>query len=279
MISTRTADTSGVPRLIRSAGLLVAVCAAASVPAAQSGEVRFLASVQRKATGHLPFVPPMPHAYGLVTNEYAHWNPRHPDARRSRVWDMTSGSLFSRAGAGWTGEPDGRSPDARSARRNDSAVFRLNTRRSDFGDVRVSLDLDIKRLVTTPRTPAQDYDGVHIWLRYQSQYHLYVVTIARRDGTVLFKRKDFGGPSNGGTYVRIGRSIRLPYPRRRWFHVAAQARNTRAGVELSMWVAWRLVERVTDRSALAIRKPGAVGIRGDNAEFLFRRFRVDAARG
>src|SRR4051794_34420913 len=31
---------------------------------------------------------------GLITNEYAYWNPSDPRAVQSPLWEMTSGSLF-----------------------------------------------------------------------------------------------------------------------------------------------------------------------------------------
>jgi hypothetical protein len=92
-------------------------------------------------------------------------------------WQMTSGSLFAADGAGWSGIPDGTEADATSSNGNDSAVFRLNTNRFDFGDVAVSFDLRNDGLAATSRTPAQAYDGVHVWLRYQSQYQLYAVSM------------------------------------------------------------------------------------------------------
>ena len=40
----------------------------------------------------------------------------------------------------------------------------------DFDHVDVSVMLRVDDLVTTDRTPAQDYDGAHIWVRYQSEF-------------------------------------------------------------------------------------------------------------
>ena len=49
-----------------------------------------------------------------------------------------------------------------------SAVFRMVSVERDFNDVDVSVTLRVDELVTTGRTPAQDYDGAHIWVRYES---------------------------------------------------------------------------------------------------------------
>jgi hypothetical protein len=37
---------------------------------------------------------------GLITNEYAYWNPTHSDAVISPDWEMTSGSPFARTTPG-----------------------------------------------------------------------------------------------------------------------------------------------------------------------------------
>src|SRR5690242_19497975 len=60
---------------------------------------------------------------GLITNEFAYEHPLSPQAALSPVWEVTSGSLFGRDGAGWTGPPDGIAPGPTSAAHNDSAVF------------------------------------------------------------------------------------------------------------------------------------------------------------
>src|SRR4029079_8521338 len=118
---------------------------------------------------------------GLITNEFAHWNPTNPSAIHSPVWDMTSGSEFGSSGAGWTGVPDDVGPNATSSNGTNSAVFRLVTKQSNFGDVSVSFLLRNQGLTTTPSTPAVDWDGVHIFLRYQSEESLYYASINRRD--------------------------------------------------------------------------------------------------
>jgi hypothetical protein len=77
----------------------------------------------------------------LVTNEYAHWNPQAPASRIANDWDVTSGSLFVHNGVAWSGAPDKATPDATSSNGSGSSVFRMTTRRHDFGDVAVSLNL------------------------------------------------------------------------------------------------------------------------------------------
>jgi len=213
----------------------------------------------------------------LVTNEYDHWHGADPLAIRSPAWDMTSGSLYVRNGSWWTGHPDDVSPGPGSQAGTDSAVFRMTTRSGPFGNVRVALALRIDGFVTTPRTPAQDWDGVHVFLRYQSQYLLYYASINRRDGTTAIKKKEPGGPTNGGTYYILAEG-RAAVPIGDWQAVAATVQTLPDGsVRIALYRgADRLLEAIDTGSVGGppITSPGAVGIRGDNCEFEFRDFRV-----
>lgn len=217
---------------------------------------------------------------GLVTNEFAMWNPSSSLAVVSPDWEMTSGSLFARNGLGWSGVPDGVSPDARSASHTDSAVFRLTTRRADFTNVRVAFDLRMLRLVTTPRTPPVDWDGVHVFLRYQSEYSLYYASVDRRDGTVAIKKKVPGGSTNGGTYSTLATG-RHAWPSGRWEHVTASVVTNRDGsVTIELRAGGALLARATDDGRVGgppIRAAGKTGIRGDNAEFEVDAFTVTPA--
>lgn len=247
--------------------------------------VAAMTPMRASASSSLLFAPAIANVAGLVTNEYAHWNSTQPNAVRSSDWAMTSGSLFSSVGAaggvGSSGIPDDRAPDVRSLRGTNSAVFRLNTKRSDFGNVNVRFKLNIEALGSTRSTPAVAWDGIHIWLRYQSEESLYYASVARRDGRVLVKKKCPGGASNGGTYYTI--SPEVPGHRitpNAWSYVSASVRNNPNGtVTINVYSNDQLVTTATDTGigCAAITRPGAVGIRGDNARFRFHTFQVRAA--
>jgi hypothetical protein len=217
---------------------------------------------------------------GLITNEYATWNPNSPQAVKSADWQMTSGSLFAQGGAGSTGVPDGcSSASPSSSPCTASAVFRLNSARHDFGDVTVSTDLRVQRLVSTSRTPAVAWDGVHVWLRYQSEESLYYASFARRDGRIVVKKKCPGGSENGGTYYELapGEVSGFPIPFGAVQHLAAGVVNNADGsVTVTMQRDGATILTATDRGlgCAPITAPGAVGIRGDNAEFSFDEFAV-----
>jgi hypothetical protein len=237
------------------------------------------------ASTSLLFAPGIPNVKGVVTNEYAYWNATLPNAVRSTDWAMTSGTLFSTVGAdggvGSSGIPDDRAPDARSLRGTNSAVFRLNTKRSNFGDVNVRFKLNIEALSSTRTTPAVAWDGVHIWLRYQGEESLYYASVARRDGHVLIKKKCSGGPSNGGTYYTISPEVSgYPISYNTWSYVSASVHNNPNGsVTIKLYENDRLITSATDSGigCAAITQPGAVGIRGDNARFRFHTFQVRAS--
>jgi hypothetical protein len=216
----------------------------------------------------------------LITNEYAYWNPKHADAVRSPIWSVTSGSLFSQARTGYTGKIDDGRPDARSTTNTDSSTFRLETVRRDFADVNVAFRLNIAELASTRRTPAVSYDGVHIWLRHESQYSLYAASVARRDGKVVIKKKCRGGPSNDGTYYPLGKEISgAPITLDAWTSVAASVRTNPSGsVTVTLSVGGKVLVTAVDTGigCAPITGPGAVGVRGDNTRFSFKTFGVTA---
>lgn len=219
---------------------------------------------------------------GLITNEYATWNSGNADARVSPIWEMTSGSLFAQNGTGWTGKPDGcssSSPDSEPCTASD--VFRLNTKRHDFGNVTVSLDLRENGLTSSSRTPAVDWDGVHVWLHYQSEYKLYYASFNRRDGHVVIKKKCEGGSENGGTYYELGpgEASGYPIPFGTWQHLAASIQDNADGsVTITMFRDGTKLLSATDNGTgcAPITNAGSVGVRGDNADFNIDNFIVTA---
>jgi Domain of Unknown Function (DUF1080) len=217
----------------------------------------------------LLFAPSFP-GRGLVTNEFAYFNPDHAGARLSTDWTVTSGSLFARGGAGWTGVPDRKAPDAGSQAGTDSAVFRLRSRLADFGNVSVSFDLKLLRLLTTAGTPAQDYDGVHVWLHYQSPDGLYYVSVSRRDGRIVIGKK------LAGRYTKLSLRDGHRFPLGRWQRVETTIVTDNGGVTIRVLLNGKLVERVTDegKGGPVLTAPGRIGLRGDNAEFEFRHLAV-----
>ncbi|HEX6074663.1 MAG TPA: hypothetical protein VFZ32_05275 [Micromonosporaceae bacterium] len=221
-----------------------------------------------------PFHPSFAGPDRLVTNERAYHRPDMPGIRRSADWWVTSGSLFARDGAGWTGTPDEVLPDAGSRNGTGSAIFRVVSARDDFQDVTVRLRLRVESLTEVAGTHA--YDGAHLFLRYQGPDELYGVTMFRRDGLVVVKRKL---PGNGGRgeYVTLAAATKVQ-PLNRWIDVVVRVVTLDSGsVRITLWVDGGRVLVATDRGRRgdAIKDSGRVGLRGDNCQFSFTGFRAD----
>ena len=255
--------------------LLLAVAALVA-----TGATLFIKSTEKGSSkSTAPFAPAFAKA-GLVTNAFAFLHPNDPQARLSPDWITTSGSLFARNGAGWTGVPDADNTGPYSDRFTDSAIFRLVTRRRDFGPVTVHLWVRLDPPVTTPSTPARAWDGGHVWLRYHSPQELYGLSFRRRDGTVVIKRKIPGvGPENPakedtGAYATLAEG-RHAIPYGTWHQVTASAVNLPSGaVLLRLDIDGRRVLTARDRTPGRLRQPGGVGLRADNTDMLFRDFRA-----
>jgi len=225
---------------------------------------------------------PLTPAAGLVTNEYAYWNPTLSSSVQSKDWEMTSGSLFSTGTALWTGTPDTANPNATSSNGTDSAVFRLTSKRADFGNVAVAFTVHNNGLTSTASTPPVAWDGLHIFLRYQSEYQLYYASVNRRDGHVVIKKKCAGGASNGGTYYELGpgevSGHAIPFGTDQ--RVGASVVNNPDGtVTLTLNVDGTTLVTAVDNGVgcAPITAAGKVGIRGDNDDFTVTGFTVTGA--
>lgn len=215
------------------------------------------------------------HPDGLMTNEYAFWNPSSPSRIEDPNWEMTSGSLFALGGVGWTGIPDNRDPDATSSNGTDSAIFRLTSRRTDFTNISVSVRLRHEGFITTSTTPAVAWDGIHLFLRYVSEESLYYASINRRDNTTQIKKKVPGGPSNGGTYYTLG-SGRFTVVQGVWQDARATIVDRPDGsVLIQLFANGVLVASAVDNGVGGpVLRGGRVGLRGDNSQFSFDDFTV-----
>jgi hypothetical protein len=202
---------------------------------------------------------------GLITAE------NHPAAEGS-PWIVTSGSLFRNDGEGWTGRPD----DGSTQRGTGSAVFRMISGQRDFADVDVTMRLRVDELTVTDRTPAQPFDGAHVWLRYESDRQLYAVSVDRRDATMIVKKKCAGGIDNGGTYFDLSPSvIDAPIPFGQWQEIVVSVRDLPDGaVAISASRDGRKVEAIDRGVGCPPLRGGGVGLRGDNAELRIDDIRV-----
>jgi hypothetical protein len=220
---------------------------------------------------------------GLITNEWSYWNPGDSARVMSSQWQVKSGSFFSVGGIGWTGVPDDTPPDRYSQAHTDSQVFRLNTARDDFGDVVQQLDARINGFTGSARFPAVEWDGVVLWPRYTTPFHLYFAYILRKDGRVAITKKcpghvPGGGFYNGGSYFHLTSERHLgPTVIGRWYRLASSVQDNPDGsVTIRTYQDGRLATQATDRGVGCppIRGPTNLGIRADNVDANLAGYRV-----
>lgn len=167
--------------------------------------------------------------------------------------------------------------------RADAPKLRLTTRRQDFQNVRVTLEWQHLGFVTAPGTRAQNFDGVNVWIRHQSQYSLYYATFNRRDGKIVLKKKEprpHDPTSNYGEYFTLAEA-QAPFRSGTDQRMSVEAKNVgRSAVELQVRDgSGRVLLRYLDDGRVggpALTSPGAVGVRGDNSRLLLQSLQVDA---
>lgn len=203
----------------------------------------------------------------LLTNEFAYVNQTDSRSVMSPRWWVTSGTLFRTDNTGWTGPIDQVAPGPTSLAGSDSRVFRMVSR-EQFSDIVLSLRLRIDARTRTGSTKTSDWDGVHLFLRYRDEFSLYVVSVGRRDGRLVIKKKLPGGPSNGGTYYPLAQAGRGILDSG-WHDVVAEVRDVPGGVNLTLTIDGKQVLTARDpgTGGPALTGAGSVGLRGDETEF------------
>lgn len=222
---------------------------------------------------------------GVVANEYAESHPGEPGIHVLPLWEITSGTLFARDGSAYSGLPDNGwdeaghpAVDIDSVVKNGSSVLRAITKQADFLNVSVQFKVTKLQLVSTPpRTPAKKVDGLHVFIRRQTEHNTYYVDVSRRDNVLTMKKK-LPDPSTGftkGKYYPLGDPVpfELTFGTERSVRVDASS-FANGFVSLRLYIDGSLVHQVVDCSPDAILTGGATGIRGDNCEFTFDDFEV-----
>ena len=98
------------------------------------------------------------------------------------------------------GRPHRNEPNRDCSNGTGSAVFRMWTKRSDFGDVAVSFGLRNDGFTPT----GESWDGVKIYLRRQDGDNFYTAEVNRREGNVIVQRKCDGRYALLGGVARRG---------------------------------------------------------------------------
>jgi hypothetical protein len=205
-------------------------------------------------------------------------------AQAGGSWLVTSGTLLTHDGQLWSGRPDAGPPDPGKGRTG-SAVLRAVSVRSDFTNVEIHVEMRVTALTSTERTPERAWDGVHLFLHYRDANNLYVADFLRRDGTLAIKRKsthaldppadEDAGPTSveDGIYGTLA-NTRASGLAEGWHRFDATIEDTTGGVAVTLSIDGRQLLSTVDSDASALRGPGRVGLRGDNADFTVRRFEV-----
>ncbi|MFI5866438.1 LamG-like jellyroll fold domain-containing protein [Streptomyces sp. NPDC051546] len=232
-------------------------------------------------------------ADGLITNEYASWPGNAGDPARvlSKAWDLTSGSLFRKTGTdaagnanklGSPGSINNDEPNATSSgpasngvgTATDSAIFRMKSKRTDFGDVRIDAkfrdDGLIGDSVSDGTNGCAECDGIHMWLRYKDADNLYFASLNRRDNTMVIKKKVTTGSSSANIELSSSAAYNVPWGQ--WQNFTVTVKNTGANqVTITVSKDGHLLLTGVDNGAggvPAYTAPGAIGVRADHADFV-----------
>jgi hypothetical protein len=199
---------------------------------------------------------------GIITNHYAYYAPPEADAHRSPKWEVQSGCALRDRNRLWTGAPSIEAPNRECSNGTGSGVFRMWTKRADFGDVAVSFGLRNERY-----TPGgESWDGVKIYLRRHDGDNFYTAEVNRREGNVIIQRKC------DGRYALLGgaRSAATPALAWEWEDVGGTVVNLADDeVRIQVVRGGEVVLEAIDEAGTCdrLRQPGRIGIRGDRTEF------------
>lgn len=211
---------------------------------------------------------------GLITNEYAAHHPADVSSRLSPAWLVTSGSLFRGGGVATDGAIDRGRVDAGSTGTTDSAVFRAYTRARFEPTYSVRFHV---RVGPPARPVGPAWDGFHVIVCARSPASAYYVSVARRDGRAVIKKKTAGGPVAGGSYRAISPYRPFVFPRGRFEPVRIDVtRNDNDSVSIDLYVAGRQIVSATDGGSAAYAGAGRVGLRADWTQVWIRDLEVVA---
>lgn len=216
----------------------------------------------------------------LLTNEWATRHPDSPQAAKSAQWFVTSGSLFIRGGAATDGRLDDRAADPRSARSTNSAVFRAYTRHRFQPSYRLTCEVRVEPPQEVTGLRPAPWDGLHLMLDAESPEAAYYVSLYRRNGQAVIKKKTPGGSVAGGSYTVLSHYVPSHLQAGRWGEVRVDVR--RAGpraVTIDLYEDGTLLTTATDDETVSGSPPltsGRIGIRADKTSFAIKELTVKA---
>jgi hypothetical protein len=215
----------------------------------------------------------------LLTNEYAEHNPDAPGIVRSAQWFVTSGSLFLANGALTDGHIDHIAANARSSHGTNSAVFRAYTRQHFSGNYQVTFDLWLRAPQAVAGLETASWDGLHLIINAQSPSAAYYVSLYRRDGQAVIKKKSAGGPIAGGSYQELSKYVPSTVRPQHWTELRIDVRRSEPDAEtIDLYEGGALLITATDAPAVTGSPSfgaGRLGIRADKTRFAIKDFSIN----
>lgn len=215
----------------------------------------------------------------LLTNEFAFRHPDSPEAVGSPQWFVTSGSLFVRGDVATNGSLDDREANPDSTTGTNSAVFRAYTKRRFRPSYQITFEVQVEPPRQVPGLQPAPWDGLHLMIDANSPEAAYYVSLYRRNGQSVIKKKTPGGTVAGGSYAPLSRYVPCHIEPGRWTEVRIDVRDAGGrGVTIDLYEDGTLLTTATDQPSLSGTPPfseGRLGIRADKTNFEIREFRVE----
>jgi hypothetical protein len=198
---------------------------------------------------------------GAFATSNAFWGNADKGAAENPNWFAESGAMQRRSGTGVAAD----------------GTFRMWTRRTDFQNIKVEMDLKVDALPNL-RGSTANWDGVKFWLRRQlctpepncgrvsdpNAQAGYTAEVGLRDGRVYIQKKV------GSNYSLLSATPSNPIPYGSWMRVGGVVRNNPDGsVTIQVLRNGKVLVEVTDHgtNGAPLRNPGRIGLRADNAKF------------
>jgi hypothetical protein len=216
----------------------------------------------------------------LLTNEFAFRHPNSPDAVGSTQWFVTSGSFFVRANTATNGSLDDKATGPHSTVATNSAVFRAYTKRRFRPSYQVTFDVRVEPPREVPGLRPAPWDGLHLMIDADSPEAAYYVSLYRRNGEAVIKKKTPGGSVAGGSYKALSRYVPCHIEPGRWSEVRLDVRSAGPrAITIDLYEDGTLLATATDQPSLSGTPPfteGRLGIRADKTNFAIKDMSVEA---
>jgi hypothetical protein len=197
---------------------------------------------------------------GPFATTNAFWDNGDQGASENPTWFAESGSMKRQGGTGVAS----------------NGTFRMWTRRTDFQNVKVEMDLNVDQLANL-RGDTAGWDGVKFWLRRRlctpepacgrvhdpNSQAGYTAEVGLRDGRVYIQKKV------GSNYSLLSATPSNPIPYRSWMRVGGVVRNNPDGsVTIQVLRNGKVLVEYTDHgtNGAPLREAGRIGLRADNAQ-------------